>query len=100
MLHPVTAVGHALPLLALGLLGGQQGARPARWILLVLPLALLLGATLARLAPVLPWVPLVNKASFALLGVLVAGAWPGRFSSWLDWRRCSGSVTATTTAAR
>jgi urease accessory protein len=75
MLHPVTALEHALPIFALGLLAGQQGARAARWVLLVFPLALLLGATLATVAPALSWVSLLNKASFALLGALVAGAW-------------------------
>ena len=75
MLHPVTALEHALPIFALGLLAGQQGARAARWLLLVFPLALLLGAALATVAPTVPWVPVVNQASFALLGALVAGAW-------------------------
>ena len=75
MLHPVTALEHALPIFALGLLAGQQGARPARWVLLVLPLTLLLGATLAMATPAMSWVPVLNSASFALLGALVAGAW-------------------------
>jgi urease accessory protein len=75
MLHPVTALEHALPIFALGLLAGQQGARAARLVLLALPLALLLGATLATVVPAQPWAPLLNKTSFALLGVLVAGAW-------------------------
>jgi urease accessory protein len=75
MLHPVTALEHALPIFALGLLAGQQGARAARWLLAVFPFALLLGAALAIVAPALPWVPLLNRASFALLGALVAGAW-------------------------
>jgi urease accessory protein len=75
MLHPVTALEHALPIFALGLLAGQQGARAARWLLAVFSFALLLGAALAIVAPALPWVPLLNRASFALLGALVAGAW-------------------------
>jgi urease accessory protein len=75
MLHPVSALEHALPIFALGLLAGQQGARTARWLLLVFPLALLLGAAFTTLAPALPWVPVVNTASFVLLGALVAGAW-------------------------
>ena len=75
MLHPVTALEHALPLFALGLLAGQQGARTARWLLLVLPLALLLGATIAVAAPGLAWIPVLNVASFAVLGALIAGAW-------------------------
>ena len=75
MLHPMTALEHALPILALGLLAGQQGARAARWLLLLFPLALLFGAALAIVAPALPWVPVLNRTSFVLLGVLVAGAW-------------------------
>jgi urease accessory protein len=75
MLHPVTALEHALPIFALGLLGGQQRARRARFLLLALPLGLLLVATLATVAPALSWIPVVNSASFAVLGALVAGAW-------------------------
>ena len=45
-------------------------------MLLVLPLALLLGAALAPVAPALSWVPLINLLSFALLGGLVAIGWP------------------------
>jgi urease accessory protein len=74
-LHPVTALEHALPIFALGLLAGQQGVHAARWVLLAFPLALLMGATLATVAPALPWAPLLNKTSFALLGGLVAAAW-------------------------
>jgi urease accessory protein len=76
MLHPATALEHALPILALGLLAGQQGPRAARSVLLVVTLALLLGAALAPVIPPLPWVPAVNLLSFALLGGLVAAARP------------------------
>lgn len=75
MLHPTTALEHALPIFALGLLAGQQGAHAARSLLLLLPLGLMLGAALAIFAPALPWVPVLNKTSFVLLGILVAGAW-------------------------
>jgi urease accessory protein len=76
MLHPATALEHALPILALGLLAGQQGARAARSVLLVVPLALLLGAALAPITPPLPWVPALN-----LLRSRCSAAWwlrPGR----------------------
>jgi urease accessory protein len=74
MLHPLTALEHAVPSLALGLLAGQQGARAARWLLLIFPLGLLVGAALATVIPPLPWVRLVNNLSFAVLGLLVAAA--------------------------
>ena len=53
VLHPLTALEHALPILALGLLAGQQGERAARWLVLVFPLALLIGAVLATVMPLL-----------------------------------------------
>jgi hydrogenase/urease accessory protein HupE len=71
-LHPLTALEHALPILALGLLAGQQGERAARWLVLVFPLALLLGAVLAVLTPTLPSMGILNGASFVVLGLLVA----------------------------
>ena len=75
MLHPVTALEHVLPLLALGLLAGQQGERPARWLVLVFPLALLIGAGVAPVVPPLPWMRLLNAISFVVFGLLVATAW-------------------------
>jgi urease accessory protein len=72
--HPVTALEHAPPLLAMGLLAGQQGERAARWLVLV-PLALLIGAGLAAAAPWLPAMGLLNAASFVVLGLLLAAAW-------------------------
>ena len=72
VLHPLTALEHALPILALGLLAGQQGERASRWLVLVFPLALLLGAVLAAVAPALPSMRLLNAASFVVLGLLVA----------------------------
>lgn len=75
LLHPLSALEHALPILALGLLAGQQGARAARWLLLVFPLGLLVGAILASVAPPLPWVRLVDMVSFIVFGLLAAAAW-------------------------
>jgi urease accessory protein len=72
VLHPLTALEHALPILALGLLAGQQGERAARWLVLVFSLALLIGAVLAVLMPALPSMPFLNAASFIVLGLLVA----------------------------
>jgi urease accessory protein len=72
VLHPLTALEHALPMVALGLLAGQQGERASRWLVLVFPLALLLGAVLAAVAPALPSMRLLNAVSFVVLGLLVA----------------------------
>jgi urease accessory protein len=73
VLHPLTALEHALPILALGLLAGQQGERAARWLAAMFPLALLIGAGLAAVS--LPSVRLLNALSFVVLGLLVAAGW-------------------------
>lgn len=72
MLHPLTALEHALPMLALGLLAGLQEPRVARWLLLAAPAGLLVGLVLAAVLPPLPQVSLVNLGSFVLIGLLVA----------------------------
>jgi urease accessory protein len=72
LLHPLTALEHALPILAVGLLAGQQGERAARWLVLVFPLALLVGAGLAAVTPLLTSMRLLNAISFVALGLLVA----------------------------
>lgn len=72
MLHPLTALEHALPMLALGLLAGLQQPRVARWLLLAAPAGLLVGLALAAVLPPLPQVSLVNLGSFVLIGLLVA----------------------------
>jgi hydrogenase/urease accessory protein HupE len=43
LLHPLTTLQHLVPWLALGLLGGLQAPRTARWALLAFPLAVLAG---------------------------------------------------------
>jgi urease accessory protein len=75
ILHPLTALEHVLPFLALGLLAGQQGARAARWLLLVFPLGLLLGSAFAAVAPAGFWLTPLNHLSFVVLGLLLAAAW-------------------------
>ena len=75
VLHPLSALEHALPFLALGLLAGQQGASAARWLLLAFPVGLLLGAAAAAVGPPLHWVTPLNHASFVVLGLLLAAAW-------------------------
>ncbi len=76
LLHPVATLEHALPIAALALLAGQQGPRAGRVLLAVFPAAILAGL-LGHLAhPDLPGSDALNLASFVLLGILVAGAWP------------------------
>lgn len=72
MLHPLTALEHVLPMLALGLLAGLQEARVARWVLVAAPAGLLVGLALALALPGLTDVSLVNRGSFVFLGILVA----------------------------
>lgn len=72
-LHPLTALEHVLPFLALGILCGQQGQRaqaalPLFWI------ALMVGATLALWVPSVPVVDLINILSGLILGALIAAA--------------------------
>jgi urease accessory protein len=74
VVHPLTALEHPPPFLALGLLAGQQGEGAARWLVLVFPLALLIGAGLAAAAPPLPAMGVLNAASFVVLGLLLAAA--------------------------
>jgi urease accessory protein len=77
MLHPVTALEHVLPIVALGLLIGQRlSVRKIQWLLVVFPLIFALGATAAWWIQSLPGVTLINLLSAAVLGLLIALAWP------------------------
>lgn len=80
LLHPVATLEHALPIAALALLAGQQGARSGRVLLAVFPVALVVGLLAYLRLPELAWIDAVNLASFVLLGGLVAAAW--RLHSW------------------
>lgn len=73
-LHALTALEHALPFLAFGILAGQQG-RKAEPVLLVFCVALAAGATAAIWIPPLPYVGLLNILSAILFGGLVAASW-------------------------
>ncbi|MGI9471632.1 MAG: HupE/UreJ family protein [Rubripirellula sp.] len=75
MLHPLTAFEHLLAFIAIGLLAGQQQPKEARWILLAFPLGLLAGCLSAFWGLDLSIVIFVNRASFIVVGLLVATAW-------------------------
>ncbi len=76
MFHPLTALEHALPILALGLLAGQCGLARAQSALLAFPLAFAIGAVCECLFPGLPDLLLVNIGWAVVLGALVASALP------------------------
>lgn len=75
MLHLSLTLEHVLPLIALGLLAGLQEPRTGRWILVATPFGLLCGVLLGTAAPNLLPIEWINKASFVVLGLLVATAW-------------------------
>jgi urease accessory protein len=74
-LHPLTALEHVLPFLALGLFAGQQG-RKAQESLPLFWVALMLGCAAALWLPGVPGVDLVNLLSTLVLGALIAAAVP------------------------
>ena len=77
LLHVLTALEHILPFIALSLLAGQRGMKAhAEAVLLVFPVALMIGAALAMWIPPLPGLAFFNIASAILLGGLVAAALP------------------------
>ncbi len=74
MLHPLTALEHLLPMIALSLFAGQHGPKLARWCLIAFPAGLLIGVITASTGSPSPFVTTFNLASFVVLGVLVAGS--------------------------
>ena len=72
LVHPLTALEHLLPLVALGLLAGQQGAPAARRMLVLLPLGLAGGAWLSYPRPIWTGIQVLNLLSLLVLGLLVA----------------------------
>lgn len=75
MLHPIVTVEFVIPLVALGLLAGQQGRGTALALLLAVPMALVVGAA-AGLGWSAPFpVPWLNNLSIVMCGIALAGAW-------------------------
>jgi len=81
LIHPLTSLEHVFPIVAIGLLAGQQGPRSARVVLGCCTLGLLLGVVLGQQATGSVWPAYVNAASFIVLGGLVALA--RRLPAWL-----------------
>ncbi len=70
--HLAITPSDLLVVLAFALLGGQGGPRTARWVLLSLPLAWLVGAVLGAWRPAEVTPPLLTTLTFGIAGVLVA----------------------------
>ena len=75
LVHPVTALEHVLPLVALGMLAGQRGLRSGEGLIIAFPLAFACGALVAASFPGLSASPVVNAATALIVGGLVALAW-------------------------
>lgn len=77
LLHVLTALEHVLPFIALSLLAGQRGLKAqAEAVLLVFPVALMIGAAAALWTPPVPGLAFFNMVSAIVIGGLVASAWP------------------------
>lgn len=72
LLHPLAALAHLVPWLALGLLAALQPPSTSRWALLSFPLAVAIGSILGSSLPAAELVDSVNLASMALIGLMVA----------------------------
>ena len=70
--HPMTALEHVLPLIALGLLAGQRGLRAGEGLVVAFPLAFACGALIAPLITSLPDLTAINATTALLIGALVA----------------------------
>lgn len=75
-LHPLTDLQQILPWAALAALAAFQGARQARWVILVFPLALAAGGVVSVLMPALPFTAALGLALVAITGLGVAAAMP------------------------
>jgi urease accessory protein len=76
LIHPLAALEHGLPILALGLLCAQRGLKTSQPVLLLFPGLFALGAALAHGWPGLPHLFVINIGWAVLLGGLVAAARP------------------------
>lgn len=77
-LHPITSLESILPLIALGLLAGQQGAGKARWVIGLFAVGIVAGPLLALSMGSPELASWINLGSFIVLGVLLAlgRSWP------------------------
>ena len=78
LMHPLAALAHVVPWLAIGLLAGLQRQATARWALLVFPLSVGTGSLLGSWLPEFSLIQSLNLSSFVVCGLLVALALPLR----------------------
>ena len=71
-LHLLTAIEHMIPMIALGLLAGQQGTRASRIMTVSVPIALAAGTVIGISVSELSFSVYINSFSFLLVGGLVA----------------------------
>lgn len=76
LLHPLISLEDLLPVLALAVLAGLRGAANARWLLLVVPLAWLLGYATGGAVPASRPVLLAVGVFGVLVGMAAAAAVP------------------------
>jgi len=72
MLHPLTALEFLLAWIALALFAGQQARKTALLTLIIFPLALISGASLALFIQTPTWIAAINLAVIPILGLAVA----------------------------
>lgn len=72
MVHPLTALNHLLPWIALALLAGLQPAPAGRRNMVAFPLAVALGTVAGCLLPASALIDQLNLLAFCGLGLLVA----------------------------
>ena len=72
LLHPLTALEHVLPLIALGMLAGQRGLRAGEALLVAFPVAFASGTLAGSAITALPELASVNAFTGLVVGCLVA----------------------------
>jgi urease accessory protein len=79
--HLLTAIEHVIPLIALGLIAGQQGKKSSRIYVILVPLALIIGTYIGINFSGNSFSIYVNSFSFLLIGGLIA--WNKILPTWL-----------------
>ena len=79
--HLLTAIEHLIPLIALGLIAGQQGKKTSKSYVILVPLALLFGTYIGINFSESNLSIYVNSFSFLLIGALIA--WNKKLPYWL-----------------
>ena len=70
--HLLTAIEHLIPIIAFGLIAGQQGKEISRRLVVLLPFVLIIGCIVGIMFPVLTFSVYINSISFLIIGGLIA----------------------------